>query len=288
MWKRLYSSIPPSRAASRALQSTSTSASSSTAPAPAAVDKQRGRTKPRARKALRRRLSYSATAVKDAETDVSTHALDAAVGAGAGAEAAFEPVRTYPVPLALHLAFSPAHLPLPLSLGTRPYTGPFDHAQLPPLFQRAAAPAPEFAAAGASVAAEHSAVLSALSHPALTHHLGAPSPFAAPAALDALAEAETFDPSARLTRLLADAQAKWSVGPSAADAAPTPAAPATAAETQAELDAAVGALEAVMARLGDAHIEMDSVKRKRKKKINKHKYKKRRKATRAERKRLGK
>jgi len=35
-------------------------------------------------------------------------------------------------------------------------------------------------------------------------------------------------------------------------------------------------------------VEMDSVKRKRKKKISKHKYKKRRKATRAERKKLGK
>jgi hypothetical protein len=40
--------------------------------------------------------------------------------------------------------------------------------------------------------------------------------------------------------------------------------------------------------LGEDVIEMDSVKRKRKKKISKHKYKKRRKATRAQRKRLGK
>ena len=51
-----------------------------------------------------------------------------------------------------------------------------------------------------------------------------------------------------------------------------------------------GGVETVEAAvdMGEDVIEMDSVKRKRKKKISKHKYKKRRKATRAERKKLGK
>lgn len=211
----------------------------------------------------------------------------------------FEPVTLYPLQAGLHMGLTPAHMPLPLALGTKGYTSPKPSAAASaPLFERPAPPSPLSALdalpSGTTALGEHLRVSRAFAHPALSHHLASSS---SASFLDIHADSH-------VTSSLDSAAAKHArAAEDAWDAALTrlghrEVVDATAeGAAQAKLDDALAGLNGLLARLdrialeaGEAEegVSLDSVKRKRKKKMNKHKYKKRRKATRALRKRLGK
>ncbi|WVQ98569.1 hypothetical protein IAU59_005696 [Kwoniella sp. CBS 9459] len=167
---------------------------------------------------------------------------------------------------------------------------------------------------------DHFRVISNLSHPRLSHGLGEYSPFASGAAMG-MAEAESGSLSNTLGNKVAEmkeqSQRDWQAVLDQFERKPTikseqktvPVAEEASA-SDASLSEVVSDLNSMLSRLGlssargrkntgvvganqglleDEDVAwMDSVKRKRKKKISKHKYKKRRKATRALRKRLGK
>lgn len=239
----------------------------------------------------------------------------------------FRPVPLYPAAFHAHLAFNPPHLPIPSNLGTAIYSQPrkpssSDRSSTDDIFSVPQPPSPFRKLARAQSKAqtamtEHMAIISALSHPS---HLSA-----LPTGFEALsASAATMgmpDVEEHLARTLAEAETKNQIlaerdftkamdmleGAVAAQEDVNVQAKAEGAEVedvqgqaQAQMQDVLQGVEALLGRLnvsakemdvadmGEDVIEMDSVKRKRKKKISKHKYKKRRKATRAQRKRLGK
>lgn len=150
-----------------------------------------------------------------------------------------------------------------------------------------------------SAMTDHLTVISSLAHPSLTHHLGPFSPFSSEASLRAMA----LEPELHLSRVLAhasvssrlSAEKSWE---SVLDHLSGSAASQAAVEAQtAGVDAAVDGLNALLGQIEikakgerrrarwaarviakrEGRVQMDSVKRKRQKKISKHKYKKRRK-----------
>ncbi|WRT66879.1 uncharacterized protein IL334_003842 [Kwoniella shivajii] len=172
---------------------------------------------------------------------------------------------------------------------------------------------------------DHFRVISNLSHPSLIHHLG--NDFN-PWASSALASASGFGGlenefgglssqlSHKLSELKSDSENQWQTVLSKLEGKPSNTENLTELQEQQKAmekddnlhDVVIG-LNDVLARLGlsssrgrktglmhaqvedlisEEGVHMDSVKRKRKKKISKHKYKKRRKSTRALRKKLGK
>ncbi|WVF72362.1 hypothetical protein IAT40_007177 [Kwoniella sp. CBS 6097] len=168
---------------------------------------------------------------------------------------------------------------------------------------------------------DHFRVISNLSHPRLSHGLGEHSPFVNGAAMG-MAEAEFGSLSNTLGNKVAEikeqSERDWQAVLEQFERKPssttieqkTSSAPAETS-SDANLNQVVSDLNSMLSRLGlsstrgrknagvmagakeglledDEVAWMDSVKRKRKKKISKHKYKKRRKDTRALRKRLGK
>lgn len=211
----------------------------------------------------------------------------------------FEPIALYPLQAGLHMGLTPAHMPLPLALGTKGYTSPLSSSSAP-LFQR---PAPRSALSaldalpsGSSALGEHLRVSRAFSHPALSHHLASD---AAPLSIfdvhgDAHVTATLDSAAGKHARAAEDS---WEATLARLGHRAAPPSSGQTAAAKAKLDDALAGLNGLLARLETTDIEdvvvdhvvsMDSVKRKRKKKMNKHKYKKRRKETRALRKRLGK
>jgi hypothetical protein len=163
---------------------------------------------------------------------------------------------------------------------------------------------------------DHLQVTSSLSHPSLQHYLGDVSPFRTPSsAVEGNADGALFDDEAFLPRTLAEAGVRnrlageWAwqetlahLSGSSSTRLPGGAASIAevsqqAAQGREEVEAAVADLAGLLERLdtpargrkrlsvatrsgmgmGEEVVRMDSVKRKRKKKISKHKYKKRRK-----------
>lgn len=195
----------------------------------------------------------------------------------------------FPTHAGLHIGLTPAHMPLPLHLGVKGYLAPQAETSLP-LFER---PAPPSAAealpstSAASTLGEHLDLSRAFSHPALAHHLGTEPTALSFFPLDDSAVNSTLE-AARIRHTDAATNA-WEATLKRLGQIE---APASNVDEQAKIDDALAGLDGLLARLdtseGDEHVSLDSVRRKRKKKINKHKYKKRRKATRALRKKLGK
>ncbi|TXT09170.1 hypothetical protein VHUM_02644 [Vanrija humicola] len=207
----------------------------------------------------------------------------------------FRPVTLYPFQAGLHLGFTPAHMPLPVHAGTASYLQPGRGATA--FFERPAAPSAADALASApasngSSLGDHLRLTRAFAHPAMMHHLGKE---AAPSAavLDVDNDAQlTATLDAAASRHAEAAGSVWDAALARLGGRVAEPATPTAAE-QASLDDALKGLNGLLARLdvsavADEVVSLDSVKRKRKKKMNKHKYQKRRKASRAERKRLGK
>jgi hypothetical protein len=176
-------------------------------------------------------------------------------------------------------------MPLPLPLGIKGYTS-VSSRPASNLFEKPAPPSPLPALAGdaASVVGEHLRVSRAFAHPALQHHLAAPSSSLSVLGFDEHVTSALDAAAGRHARAAEDA---WDAAlKRLGHAAPAPAEDPQLADALAGLNGLLARLEASGA--DDIVVEMDSVKRKRKKKMNKHKYKKRRKETRAIRKRLGK
>ena len=218
----------------------------------------------------------------------------------------FTPVHLYPVQAALHLSFTPPHLPLPINLGARMYTtapsaesSPFNTDTLfkaPPR----PSPVPELSRKSDNALGDHQSVLSALSHPFNIHHLGQTSSSTLPNLRSEL-EGDTV-----LARMIAEAGVKWSLTPelewektlarlsspptsssvsspdveSRTEVQPQDTIEASAQASKASVNDAVTGLEALLDKLNMSQVDMTSVKRKRKQKISKHKYKKRRKVSR--------
>ncbi|KAK4687283.1 hypothetical protein P7C73_g2832, partial [Tremellales sp. Uapishka_1] len=158
-----------------------------------------------------------------------------------------------------------------------------------------------------SVISDHLHLMSCFSRPSLSHHLGDEAPVSSRNALLSEFDGDTF-----LTRSLASASVKtrlgmendWETVLSKLSSSSLPKfgkqVELKDAESKIDVDNAVMDLNAMLSKmemtgrgrkkrtLDEGWVNMDSVKRKRQKKMSKHKYKKRRKATRAQRKRLGK
>ncbi|WVQ70374.1 uncharacterized protein L199_008601 [Kwoniella botswanensis] len=227
----------------------------------------------------------------------------------------FKPIYLYPEQFKLHYTFTPSHHPLPLNMGTAIYTHPRNPistkgGELEDIFSKPSGPDPtkSLRRTTKSGLGDHHRVLSNLSHPELLHHLGGlVDPWAAhqiqpgsglgleailSSKLNELKESSKKEQE-QLERIFGASEAKDSsrgVVQSKGEAEVN--------TKDANLDEVVGGLNDVLAKMGlsgstkeiaeEDGVMLDSVKRKRKKKISKHKYKKRRKATRALRKRLGK
>jgi hypothetical protein len=214
----------------------------------------------------------------------------------------FTPVHLYPVQAALHLSFTPPHLPLPINLGARMYTttpsssdkfNPDNLFKAPPR----PSPVPELNRKSENALGDHQSVISALSHPVNIHHLGNTSASTLPT-LRSEIEGDTV-----LARMIAEAGVKWSLTPelewektlarlstpaaslteselsSRTEVQPQDNIEASAKESKASVNDAVTGLEALLDKLNMSQVDMTSVKRKRKQKISKHKYKKRRKVS---------
>lgn len=215
----------------------------------------------------------------------------------------FTPVHLYPVQAALHLSFTPPHLPLPINLGARMYTttpsssesyNPDNLFKTPPR----PSPVPELIRKSENALGDHQSVLSALSHPVNIHHLGNTSASTLPN-LRSEIEGDTV-----LARMIAEAGVKWSLTPelewertlarlstpsnesasevnlsSRTDVQVQDNIEASAKQSKESVNDAVTGLEALLDKLNMSQVDMTSVKRKRKQKISKHKYKKRRKVS---------
>lgn len=214
----------------------------------------------------------------------------------------FTPVHLYPVQAALHLSFTPPHLPLPINLGARMYTttpsssdtfNPDNLFKAPPR----PSPVPELIRTSENALGDHQSVISALSHPVNVHHLGNTSASTLPN-LRSEIEGDTV-----LARMIAAAGVKWSLTPelewektlarlstpsssiteseisSRSEVQAQENIEASANESKASVNDAVTGLEALLDKLNMSQVDMTSVKRKRKQKISKHKYKKRRKVS---------
>jgi hypothetical protein len=218
----------------------------------------------------------------------------------------FTPVHLYPVQAALHLSFTPSHLPLPINLGARMYTtapssdsSPFN---TDTLFKPPPRPSPvsDLSRTSDNALGDHQSVLSALSHPVNIHHLGSTAAASMLPNLRSEIEGDTV-----LARMIAEAGVKWRLTPelewektlarlsspstsgtanevagvSKVEVQPQDHIEASAkASKESVLDAVTG-LEALLDKLNLSQVDMTSVKRKRKQKISKHKYKKRRKVS---------
>ncbi|WVR04971.1 hypothetical protein IAU60_001983 [Kwoniella sp. DSM 27419] len=230
----------------------------------------------------------------------------------------FRPIQLYPEQFKLHTTFTHPSHPLPLNLTTAIYTVPRRSSTTPIIGDIFAAPPPPDPTPAlrkvvkGSGLNDHFRVISNLSHPRLSHHLGEHQPLAM-----GMGELEFGGLAGTLGHKVAEMKeqydAEWQqilakLEPRAVE--PEHKAEASAQSADANLSEVVGDLTSVLSRLGlssargrkapaaagaqevmmadDEVVWMDSVKRKRKKKISKHKYKKRRKDTRALRKRLGK
>ncbi|BEJ16274.1 hypothetical protein CspHIS471_0508790 [Cutaneotrichosporon sp. HIS471] len=200
----------------------------------------------------------------------------------------FEPIALFPLQAGLHLGLTPAHMPLPLPLGTAGYTSPSNREEA--LFEKPAPPSVLSALEGSSAmtcVGEHLRVSRAFAHPALRHHLSQSQKGSLSiSGLGFDDVTSTIDAAAgKHSRVAEEA---WDAALARLGQRPAP------VEADPKLADALAGLNSLLARLeassgaSDIVVEMDSVKRKRKKKMNKHKYKKRRKETRAIRKRLGK
>lgn len=217
----------------------------------------------------------------------------------------FKPVHLYPVQAALHFAFTPPHLPLPVNLGARMYTSPNSETSgsehdVDRLFTPPPRPSPvsDLSRTSDNILGDHQTVIEALSHPVNAHHLGSSR---LPPSLRSEGDGDTM-----LARMIAEAGVKWRLSPEAEwektiARLSSPAKPssnvdetrtdvltrtqgdveASAIKTEASVHDAVTGLEALLDKLkmNDDKIDMTSVKRKRQKKISKHKYKKRRKVS---------
>lgn len=265
-------------------------------------------------------------------------------------EYSFQPVHLYPVPLHLHLSFTPPHQPIMANLGHRQYLEPTTSSstssvssQMSNLFNATpptnTASTPKFYPSSSSLG-DHMSVVRSLSQPSLVHNLLEPTALPSP----------TEDPEGNLFRRLSETAVKFdlsneldfektlrTLGDPSAKASDS--VNADGSEGSKEMDSALAGLKGLMSKLklGDSRvnlikgdesgteaagsrgrrkimeagsikimtleqledeevsgmriidrfeglsqaeeISLDSVKRKRKKKITKHKYKKRRKVS---------
>ncbi|TYJ53115.1 hypothetical protein B9479_006237 [Cryptococcus floricola] len=204
----------------------------------------------------------------------------------------FTPIFLYPEQFKLHTAFTHPSHPLPLFNGTRGYTqpqpSPEERENGGDIFTKPVAKAPKM---GGGAMADHLNVVNSL--PMDSGRFAHGEVFGTPemdgASITAFLENRAKDLAhvndsewnkvmammdGKLLSVQAEKQEKKK-----------------GVEKDISLDDVVGDLEGMLAKMqvsqGD-EVHMDSVKRKRRKKISKHKHKKRRKATRALRKRLGK
>lgn len=217
------------------------------------------------------------------------------------AKPAWNPAPLYPFQAGLHMGLN-GHMPLPVPLGVSHYANKLPESAL---FEapKPENPLAELSSSGSSVG-DHLAVTSALAHPALSSNLGsfAPRSFV----LDVNADAHVAsDIEAAANAIKAKADLEWETIMFNLGASARRVAEVEKVDEVAMKDALAG-LDGLLARMSVGteenffDVSLDSVKRKRKKKMSKHKYKKRRKvsfyitieltsqATRAERKRLGK
>ncbi|AAW41458.1 hypothetical protein CNB00240 [Cryptococcus deneoformans JEC21] len=209
----------------------------------------------------------------------------------------FRPIYLYPEQFKLYHAFThPAH-PLPLHLGTKIYTSPTFTSRPDgtgdDLFAEPVMKTPSSTVEGEGVNAltEHLRVVSSqpilLNNAEMEHQL-----FGTPemefSSISALLENKSASLKARNEQEWREVLAMMEhKGESLAVEKDNVQA---GGSKDADLNQVVSELAGVLARLetDEKNVSMDSVKRKRRKKISKHKHKKRRKATRALRKRLGK
>jgi hypothetical protein len=278
--RRLYSSLPQ-RAA--------------TTPAATVAPKAHGRTRPVRIKVARVKPAAPESSVATSQThgrrlrrSLAARPAEDFFSSEVPKPAGFQPVTLYPFQAGLHISLTPRHMPLPVHLGTKPYLEPKSGSEAratgtDTLFQRPATPSPleGVELSGPSPLGQHLSLTKALSHPSLAHHLGRPVPKSSLRALDVdsdLRVEEILDTAA--TAHAEAAEDAWNavlskLGIQLAETT-------ICATEQANIDSAIADLNGLLARLestdGDA-VHMDSVQRKRKKKMNKHKFKKRRKVS---------
>ncbi|WVW83430.1 hypothetical protein I302_105450 [Kwoniella bestiolae CBS 10118] len=232
----------------------------------------------------------------------------------------FKPIYLYPEQFKLHYTFTPSYHPLPLNMGTSIYTNPRKQSYLTPssvedIFERPPAPNPAKSLGRVpkkvnSGLNDHIRVVSHLSHPELIHGLGGMVDPWSHAHVQSDVGLEAIL-STKISEMKKSSDAQWDRVLSKLEGKQNKVEVQEAGK-DANLDEVVGGLNDVLAKMGltnlpsrgrkssmgveevglsgegEEGVLLDSVKRKRKKKISKHKYKKRRKATRALRKRLGK
>ncbi|OCF55133.1 hypothetical protein L486_07244 [Kwoniella mangroviensis CBS 10435] len=218
----------------------------------------------------------------------------------------FRPIYLYPEQFKLHYTFTPSHHPLPLNMGTAIYTHPrhptsTKSAELEDIFSKPSGPDPtkSLRRTTKSGLGDHHRVLSNLSHPELLHHLGGMvDPWTAhqiqsdtgsgleailSSKLNELKESSKKEQE-QLERIISASEATDSSRGSIQSKGEV-----EVNTKDANLDEVVGGLNDVLAKMGlsgstketvqEDGVMLDSVKRKRKKKISKHKYKKRRKVS---------
>ncbi|EJT47012.1 hypothetical protein A1Q1_04255 [Trichosporon asahii var. asahii CBS 2479] len=204
------------------------------------------------------------------------------------AKPAWNPAPLYPFQAGLHMGLN-GHMPLPVPLGVSHYAKKLPEA---PLFEapKLGNPLAELPKTS-SMVGDHLAVTSALAHPALSSNLGsfAPRSFVVDVNADAHV-ASDLEKAAEAVKTQADFE--WELIMSNLGAGSRRVAEVEKVDEAAMKDALAG-LDGLLARMSveteqDFEVSMDSVRRKRQKKMSKHKHKKRRKANRAERKRLRK
>ncbi|WVQ71377.1 hypothetical protein IAR50_000907 [Cryptococcus sp. DSM 104548] len=197
----------------------------------------------------------------------------------------FSPIFLYPEQFKLHTTFTHPSHPLPLYNGTRGYTQPQDkESGERDIFAKPLAKAPRM---GGGAMAEHLNVVNSL--PVAPGQYAHGEVFGNPqmdgGSITAFLESRSKD----LARVN---ESEWNKVMAMMDGKLLSEQKVEKVEKKdISLDEVVGDLEGILAKMemGEAdQVNMDSVKRKRRKKISKHKHKKRRKATRALRKRLGK
>lgn len=342
VFRRLYSSIPARQLATR-ISSMSTSAAESSTSRPQPIT--RGRLKPCRGYSVGTRLlaaklsraplpprekikikkespttSFTSTGLetkgrKKSQATLARKMSDIYPHASEG-DYGFRPIRLYPAQAAMHLAFNPSYMPLPVHVGIKPYmTIPetrddvdWMDSELGPFVKPPSSAKPPSELTDTTLLtdtytpqsplSEHLHVLSTLSSPPTFHHLGTFFQPPSSTSTNTTLPSESALPWERIT------PSGWSwdrVLAQMHDRAPAPI--SLSPDTKPAIDAAVVNLTKLLHRLDtagrgrqrkasqsqvvqlvgpdgeDEFVRMDSTRRKRRTKISKHKYKKRRKVS---------
>lgn len=195
------------------------------------------------------------------------------------AKPAWNPAPLYPFQAGLHMGLN-GHMPLPVPLGVSHYAKKLPES---PLFEapKLGNPLAKLPSTGSSVG-DHLAVVSALAHPALNSNLGsfAPRSFLVDVNADAHV-ASDLEKAAGAVKAKADFE--WEMVMANLGASSRRVTEVEKVDEAAMKDALAG-LDGLLARMSvgseeNMEVQLDSVRRKRQKKMSKHKHKKRRKVS---------